>query len=95
MFRADKGQGLNNAMHDVATLARKFKEKSTNRKAEVVCDYEKEIRVRGKEAIVGSLKNSLATHDWNKRLQSPLFTAGLQQKLTPQQPDGDERVKAN
>ena len=68
---------MNNAIHDAAALARQFKEKGTSRKAEVVSDYEKEMRVRTKEAVIGSLENSLAIHDWNKLLQSPLFTLGV------------------
>lgn len=74
----DRGQGLNNAIHDVALLARKTKEHGFTPKA--INEYEAEMIPRAREAVTGSQGNSLAVHDWEKLLQSPLFTTGLKQK---------------
>lgn len=76
-----RGQGLNNAIHDVADLAKFLSEKGTNVPkdgGESAIDlYEREIIHRGRDAVISSNENSLATHDWSTLLQSPLFKSGL------------------
>lgn len=81
----DRGQGLNNAIHDVASLARAIKDKGLPVSAAAVTAYEQEMWQRGREAVEASNQNSLATHDWDTLLQSPLFTSGLAQKVVPKQ----------
>ena len=77
-FFTDRGQGLNNAIYDVALLARKVKEKGFT--PEAFSEYENEMIPRARDAVVGSKANSLAVHDWDTLLKSPLFTTGLKQK---------------
>ena len=74
----DRGQGLNNAIHDVALLAQKTKEHGFT--AAAIKAYEDEMLPRGREAVTESNNNSLAVHDWEQLLQSPLFAKGLKQK---------------
>ncbi|KKY17442.1 putative monooxygenase fad-binding protein [Phaeomoniella chlamydospora] len=83
-----RGQGLNNAIHDAASLAQKLKDRNQNSDdtspspvSAAIAAYEDEMRTRGKEAVLASTQNSLSTHDWNTLLKSPLFTAGLAQKV--------------
>ncbi|KAF2160539.1 hypothetical protein M409DRAFT_59808 [Zasmidium cellare ATCC 36951] len=73
-----RGQGLNNAIHDVASLARHIQSQGFT--AAALDAYEKEIIPRAREAVKGSTENSLSVHDWSKLVQSPLFTTGLKQK---------------
>ena len=80
MYELDRGQGLNNSIHDVAGLARALKANG-NDKAAAVTEYEREMWPRGREAVASGNENSLSTHDWNNLLKSPLFTAGVQQKV--------------
>ena len=74
----DRGQGLNNAIQDVALLARQIKEKGFT--AAAVDGYEDEMLPRAREAVISSNDNSMSVHDWSKLLQSPLFTTGLKSK---------------
>ena len=86
-YPIDRGQGLNNAIHDVANLARQIKDKGAKPHSALVsalAAYEQEMWQRGKEAVITSNENSLSTHNWKELLKSPLFTAGLQQKLLPE-----------
>jgi hypothetical protein len=39
--------------------------------------YEIALVPRGAEAVMASYKNTLAVHDWNSMMSSPLFTKGL------------------
>jgi hypothetical protein len=50
-----------------------------------VAAYEREVWQRGKEAVEDSNQNSLATHDWNTLLQSPLFTLGVKRTAAKQE----------
>ncbi|KAL1967229.1 hypothetical protein VTN77DRAFT_3520 [Rasamsonia byssochlamydoides] len=78
-----RGQGLNNAILDAASLGRQIaqlKDKSVDSLAAAVAAYEKEVWERGKEAVEVSNVNSLSIHNWEQLQNSPLFTAGLKQK---------------
>jgi 2-polyprenyl-6-methoxyphenol hydroxylase-like FAD-dependent oxidoreductase len=89
----DRGQGLNNAIHDAATLAQELKKQGIGLQSEVITAitaYEQEMWRRGKEAVMSSNENSLSTHNWSTLLNSPLFTVGLKQKPVPQDPKPDE-----
>jgi 2-polyprenyl-6-methoxyphenol hydroxylase-like FAD-dependent oxidoreductase len=66
----DRGQGLNNAIHDSASLARAVKEYGFTPAA--VKAYEDEMIPRGQEAVIGSHANTMAVHDWESLLNSPL-----------------------
>lgn len=76
-----RGQGLNNAIYDVAALAKLLGEKGIGVPKDgvesAVDVYEREMLQRGREAVIGSNENSLLTHDWNTLLQSPLFKSGV------------------
>jgi 2-polyprenyl-6-methoxyphenol hydroxylase-like FAD-dependent oxidoreductase len=85
----DRGQGLNNAIHDVATLARELKKQGTASQSAVasaLAAYEQEVWQRGKEAVVSSFHNTVSIHNWEMLLNSPLFTAGVKQKVVPEDP---------
>jgi 2-polyprenyl-6-methoxyphenol hydroxylase-like FAD-dependent oxidoreductase len=84
----DRGQGLNNAIHDVATLARELKKQGTASQSAVasaLAAYEQEVWQRGKEAVVSSYHNTISLHNWEMLLNSPLFTAGIKQKVVPEE----------
>ena len=74
----DRGQGLNNAILDVGLLAKQVGERGIT--AEAINAYECEMIPRARDAVIGSNENSMSVHDWDKLLQSPLFTTGLKQK---------------
>lgn len=90
---ADRGQGLNNAILDAASLNRQIqialqeKNKNNNKSvdysplAAAVAAYERKLWERGKEAVESSNLNSLAIHDWEKLQKSPLFAAGLKREI--------------
>lgn len=83
----DRGQGLNNAIHDAAVLGQELKKRGVASQSDVssaVTAYEEEMWPRGKEAVMSSNHNSLSTHNWSTLLNSPIFTAGLKQKVVPE-----------
>jgi 2-polyprenyl-6-methoxyphenol hydroxylase-like FAD-dependent oxidoreductase len=85
----DRGQGLNNAIHDVATLARELKKQGTTSQSAVasaLAAYEQEVWQRGKEAVLSSYHNTISLHNWEMLLDSPLLTAGVKQKVVPKDP---------
>jgi hypothetical protein len=45
--------------------------------AVAVTRYESDLWPRGSEAVLASLENTNAVHDWSTMMQSPLFTGGL------------------
>ncbi|KAM3414140.1 putative monooxygenase [Cercospora zeina] len=73
-----RGQGLNNAILDVGSLAQRIGEKGFT--AEAIEAYEREMIPRAQEAVKTSNENSEGTHDWEKLMQSPLMKMGLKQK---------------
>ena len=78
---SDRGQGLNNAVHDAAYLGRALSAVCDDGKSlkQAITEYEKEIVERGHEAVVSSTENSLMLTDWAKFTNSPLFKHGLKQ----------------
>ena len=85
----DRGQGLNNAIHDVAALARELKKQGTASQSAVasaLATYEQEVWQRGKEAVMSSYHNTISLHNWEMLLNSPLFTAGIKPELVPEDP---------
>lgn len=84
----DRGQGLNNAIHDAATLLQQLRampEKTQEALAAAVLEYEREVWQRGKAAVEGSAQNTLMVHDWAKMADSPLLKFGTVQKVDMQQ----------
>ncbi|KAJ9640316.1 hypothetical protein H2199_005855 [Coniosporium tulheliwenetii] len=83
-----RGQGLNNAIHDAATLLQQLlamPEKTPEALAAAVLEYEKEVWQRGKAAVESSAQNTLMVHDWAKMADSPLLKFGTVQKVEIQQ----------
>lgn len=78
---SDRGQGLNNAIHDAAYLGRALQGVCHNGKtiSEAIDAYDKEVVERGHEAVISSGENSMMLVDWDKLKESPMFKYGLQQ----------------
>ncbi|TAQ87831.1 hypothetical protein B7494_g3836 [Chlorociboria aeruginascens] len=75
-----RGQGLNNAITDAADLLQRLREMKAQTPKELaaaVKKYETELWPRGHEAVVSSLQNTNAIHDWNTMMNSPLMKSGL------------------
>lgn len=75
-----RGQGLNNAILDCYELLSEIEampERSIDALREAVARYEDTMWKRGEEAVMSSLENSAAVHDWETLKQSPLFQKGL------------------
>ena len=84
MSGTDRGQGLNNAISDAASLLAHIQdmtEQTPTALAAAVSAYEKELWVRGKEAVQISNENSLMLHNWEMIGNSPLFKIGGKQRL--------------
>ncbi|KAK4195428.1 hypothetical protein QBC40DRAFT_289047 [Triangularia verruculosa] len=71
-----RGQGLGNTIADAAEFQACLS-CSNNNLAEAVTNYEREMWVRGLEAVKVNLENTNALHDWKKVLQSPFYKAGI------------------
>ncbi|KAK7052880.1 hypothetical protein VNI00_004200 [Paramarasmius palmivorus] len=83
-FFGDRGQGLNNAILDVASLQAALREhykpgdtESFKRALEL---YEPDVWKRGREAVILSDENSEEVHNWDKLKQSSLFKHGAKQR---------------
>ena len=80
---ADRGQGLGNAITDVAELLkllRKMKEHTPAELAKVVQEYEKEVWPRGYEAVMANLENTVALHNWDMLMQSAAIVSGVKRE---------------
>lgn len=78
---SDRGQGLNNAIHDAAYLGRALEGVCHNGESvsEVIENYDKEVVERGHEAVISSGQNSMMLVDWDQLKESPMFKYGLKQ----------------
>ncbi|KAK4237010.1 hypothetical protein C8A03DRAFT_35049 [Achaetomium macrosporum] len=75
-----RGQGLGNAIADVAELQehlRAMKAHTREELAKAVDKYEKDVWRRGYDIVMENLENTLALHDWEKVTQSHLVASGL------------------
>ncbi|KAL9115217.1 MAG: hypothetical protein Q9227_001011 [Pyrenula ochraceoflavens] len=75
-----RGQGLNNAIHDVASLAHSLEKvdlSSHDQVKDALAGYQREVCERGRKAVLASLENSLAVHDWDTLMKSQLMTSGF------------------
>ena len=74
----DRGQGLNNAIHDAANLGSALKSHCFDGKAltDALATYEAEVVERSNEAVLSSGQNSVMLHDWEQVMNSPLFQRG-------------------
>jgi len=43
--------------------------------------YEEEVWVRGHEAVMASLENTIMLHNWDSVVKSPLFVSGVAQYI--------------
>ena len=88
----DRGQGLNNAVHDAAYLSRALSAVCHDGKSlkQEISEYEKEIVKRGHEAVISSTENSLMLTDWGKFTKSPLFQYGVKQGTQTSQSGSDK-----
>jgi len=59
---------------------------STDGFSKAISAYEKELWERGNEVVLSSNENTLSIHDWSKLQQSPLFKAGVKQKVAAEAP---------
>lgn len=78
--RVDRGQGLNNAISDAAYMLEKVSSASPLTRESLsaaVAEYEREMIVRGKEAVEMNNVNSLTIHKWETLLESPIMTIGV------------------
>lgn len=81
----DRGQGLNNAILDAASLSReiaKLQDKSPGALRPALEAYEREVLVRGREVVESSNLNSVSIHNWGDLQNSPLFKMGLKKDAT-------------
>ncbi|KAK4111756.1 FAD/NAD(P)-binding domain-containing protein [Canariomyces notabilis] len=86
-----RGQGLGNAITDVAELQihlRAMKAHTREELAKAIGKYEQEVWTRGLAAVMENAENTVAVHDWEKVTQSPLVVKGL--KKVADKPNGDE-----
>ncbi|KAK3305898.1 uncharacterized protein B0T15DRAFT_213945 [Chaetomium strumarium] len=75
-----RGQGLGNAIADVAELQvhlRAMKAHTREELAQAVGKYEKDVWKRGYEIVMENLENTISLHDWEKVSESHLVASGL------------------
>lgn len=92
-----RGQGLNNAVLDVASLAQLLSEKGTavsqDGSDSAISLYEQSLWERGKEAVLSSLQNTVMTHNWEMMSESPLLKSGLQKpEAAPPEPEPEPKT---
>lgn len=78
-----RGQGLGNAITDAAEFQRHLQSMKSHTPEELskaVQAYEKEVWPRGYAAVMGNLENTLALHDWETVMQSPIVASGLKRE---------------
>jgi len=88
----DRGQGLGNAITDVAELQTRLQSMTEHSPAELgraVQEYEKAMWSTWLEAVMGNLENTLAIHDWELLRKSPIFVKGVDVR------DGEEGTKVS
>lgn len=73
----DRGQGLNHAITDAFKITELLSSPEGRSQAELINEYESDMRVRGGEEVRLSEMNSLMLHDWVKVQESPLLKRGL------------------
>ncbi|KAL2016598.1 hypothetical protein VTK56DRAFT_3255 [Thermocarpiscus australiensis] len=75
-----RGQGLGNAIADVAELQTRLRAMRAHTREELaraVGEYEKEVWARGSEVVMQNMENTLALHDWERITQSAMFVKGV------------------
>jgi 2-polyprenyl-6-methoxyphenol hydroxylase-like FAD-dependent oxidoreductase len=74
-----RGQGLNHSITDAAKIADAVKLFLNGEKTqkEAIDIYEKEMKARAGGEVRMSTQNTLMLHSWEKSMQSPLFSKGL------------------
>lgn len=81
MISIDRGQGLNNALHDASNFVSAIEQVASGAKslAEAVSEYDKEVFERGTAEMKVSLQQTLFIHDWPKLADSPMVKMGMHQ----------------
>lgn len=77
----DRGQGLNNAITDAASLCEKLAASNggpitREELSTAIAAYEAELIPRGRTAVEVNNLNTVATHNWNTVLDSPIMKFG-------------------
>lgn len=74
----ERGQGLNNAVHDAANLCRALDEHVHGEKplSDVLAAYETELVERGREAVLSSGRDSMMVLNWEQLMNSPSLNRG-------------------
>lgn len=82
MFEIERGQGLNNAMKDAASLVEAICSVTMGEKTltEVITAYEDEMKPRGAKEVMLSLEQALKARDQKTLKDSPLFQQGWKPK---------------
>ncbi|KAK0740157.1 hypothetical protein B0T18DRAFT_439943 [Schizothecium vesticola] len=78
-----RGQGLGNAIADAAVLQQYLQAMNghtSEELAKAVRAYEAEMWPRGYGAVMGNLENTLALHDWDTVMKSPIVTGGIKRE---------------
>ena len=81
-WAVDRGQGLNNALMDSASLVdwlAVVKVKEAVREA--VGEYEAEMRERGAKEVRLSVQTALSSSDWSSLMSSPMVKFGLKRQV--------------
>lgn len=77
VFVAERGQGLNHCIADVANFVKGLKALPKPADlAKVIEAYQSEMIERAGDEVKLSLKNTYMLHDWEMLLQSPLMQSG-------------------
>jgi 2-polyprenyl-6-methoxyphenol hydroxylase-like FAD-dependent oxidoreductase len=75
-----RGQGLNQSIADAAKVLaaiQSFWSENEEKRAEVIGEYEKEMKERAGTEVRMGTANTEMLHNWEKALQSPVFKKGL------------------
>jgi 2-polyprenyl-6-methoxyphenol hydroxylase-like FAD-dependent oxidoreductase len=74
-----RGQGLNNALQDSATLVEELSAVKNGEKtlADAVEAYEKEMKERSLQEIPISVRTALLGHDWKQLMETPAIKMGM------------------
>ena len=75
----DRGQGLNHCICDISHLLDTLRQTKNDGQTleKGIAAYEEELVTRGSEEVKCSLENGTMLHDWEKVMQSPVFTNGF------------------
>ncbi|KAI0166803.1 FAD/NAD(P)-binding domain-containing protein [Hypoxylon sp. FL1284] len=73
----NRGQGLNHTLADSYKLVEILSELDKRPQAELITEYDTEMRARAGEEVRLSEMNTLMLHDWARAKESPIMTRGV------------------